>query len=411
MVHAPNGCLTIAPLRSPTLFECVDGIITILTRGRPQKQRLVGQHMADETTAAAWKEAEKLLSKGKTNGALDVLREADPNGKEATTLRLAGQALHIQATKSNSNSDYRKAAKLLREAVRVNPRDKQSNSLYNQVRNEMQDKRISETIIPRFHNDGTPTPAGIFAVVASLLLILAALQFVTGNDEFEDGEAVMTISWTDNAGGVHSEEITFALHRDEAPIHVENFILLADQGKYDEVIFHRVMDGFMIQGGDFELNSGGGGYTAKWYGYCNGQTVDGDGEDYTAATCNLNQWSLPSEHENGLRHGPGSLAAAHAGLNTDGSQFYFVPSDSNPCWLDGDQDRNADGDCVEVSNKDCSSKSCHTVYGTVTDGLEHIDAISKVNTQSDKPVSDVKIVSIEITDYGLIEDNPWYQFW
>ena len=368
--------------------------------------------MADESTANTWKEAEKLLNKGKTNGVLELLRKVDPDGKEATTLRLAGQALHIQATKSNSNSDYRKAAKLLRDAVSVNPRDKQSNSLYNQVRNEMQDKRISETIIPRMHNDGTPTPAGIFAVVAALLLILAALQFVTGNNEFEDGEAVMTISWTDNTGGVHSEEVTIALHRAEAPLHVENFILLADQGKYDEVIFHRVIDGFMIQGGDFELNSGSGGYTAKWYGYCNGQTVDASGADYTAGTCELNQWSLPSEHTNGLRHAPGSLAAAHAGLDTDGSQFYIVPTGSDPCWLDGDQDRNADGDgCVEVENKDCASKSCHTVYGTVTDGLEHIDAISKVNTQSDKPVSDVKIVSIEITDYGLVEDNPWYQFW
>ena len=116
--------------------------------------------MADESTANTWKEAEKLLNKGKTNGVLELLRKVDPDGKEATTLRLAGQALHIQATKSNSNSDYRKAAKLLRDAVSVNPRDKQSNSLYNQVRNEMQDKRISETIIPRMHNDGTPTPQG-----------------------------------------------------------------------------------------------------------------------------------------------------------------------------------------------------------------------------------------------------------
>ena len=113
----------------------------------------------------------------------------------------------------------------------------------------MQDKHISETLIPRMMNNGTPTPAGIFAVVVSLLLILAALQFVTGSDEFEDGEAVMTISWTNSAGEIQTEEITIALHRAEAPIHVENFILLSNTGKYDDVLFHRVIDGFMIQFG------------------------------------------------------------------------------------------------------------------------------------------------------------------
>ena len=184
--------------------------------------------MADESIAGAWKEAEALLSKGKTNGALDLLRKADPDGKEATTLRLAGQAVYLQAGKSNSKSDYRKAAKLLRDSVSLNPRDKQSSALYNQIRNEMQDKHISETVIPRMMNNGTPTPAGIFAVVVSLLLILAALQFVTGSDEFEDGEAVMTISWTNSAGEIQTEEITIALQRAEAPIHVEYNILLSN---------------------------------------------------------------------------------------------------------------------------------------------------------------------------------------
>ena len=356
--------------------------------------------MADESIAGAWKEAEALLSKGKTNGALDILRKADPDGKEATTLRLAGQAVYLQAGKSNSKSDYRKAAKLLRDSVSLNPRDKQSSALYNQIRNEMQDKHISETLIPRMMNNGTPTPAGIFAVVVSLLLILAALQFVTGSDEFEDGEAVMTISWTNSVGEVQVEEITITLHRAEAPIHVENFILLSNSGKYDDVLFHRVIDGFMIQGGDFEMNSGSGGYTAKWYGYCNGQTTDSSGEAYTAETCQINQWSLPGEHENGLKHKGGSLAAAHAGLNTDGSQFYIVPSDSAPTWLDWNE------------GKDCSQESCHTVYGTVTDGLEYIDAISNVQTsQGDKPVDDVTLVSVEITDEGIVDDKPWYQFW
>ena len=75
--------------------------------------------------------------------------------------------------------------------------------------------------------------------------------------------------------------------------------------------------------------------------------------------------------------------------HTGGSQFYIVPSDSTPSHLDG----------------------VHTVYGTVTEGLEFIDEISKINTDGEKPVSDVKVVSIVITDYGLVESEPWYQFW
>ena len=365
--------------------------------------------MADENIADAWKEADKLLNKGKTVGALDLLRDVDPEGKEATTLRIAGQATYMQASKSGSHAEYRKAAKLLRDAVKMNPRDKQSNALNNQILNEMQDKRISVTVFPRLSNEGVPTPAGLFAVTAGLLLILAALQFAQSDDEFEDGEAVMRVTWTDSDGVLHDEMITIALHRAEAPLHVENFMLLAEEGKYDNVIFHRVIgdnpstgafDPFMIQGGDFEYNTGSGGYTAKWYGYCNGKTTNSDGVEYTRDTCQINQWSLPGEHENGLKHKPGALAAAHAGLNTDGSQFYIVPTGSEPTWLDWEE------------GKDCSSSSCHTVYGTVTDGLQHIDAIAGVDTgENDKPVNDVTIKSIEITDDGVKDSTPWYQFW
>ncbi len=125
---------------------------------------------------------------------------------------------------------------------------------------------------------------------------------------------------------------------------------------------------------------------------------------------------LPSEHTNGLRHSAGSLAAAHAGLNTDGSQFYIVPTGSEPCWLDGDQESDGTGGCREVSNKNCAQASCHTVYGTVTDGQEHIDAIAEVPTigtgqNKDKPVNDVTIVSVTITDDGIKDSTPWYQFW
>ena len=103
-------------------------------------------NMAGEELAKSWKDADKLLDKSKYEEALSVLRQSDPDGKEATTLRLAGKATHLKAIKSGSPSDYRKAASLLRESVKKNPRDKQANAQYNQLLNEMQEKRISQTI-------------------------------------------------------------------------------------------------------------------------------------------------------------------------------------------------------------------------------------------------------------------------
>ena len=154
-------------------------------------------------------------------------------------------------------------------------------------------------------NDGTPTPAGLFAIVAALLLILAAIQFLQTSDEYEDGEAEMRVTWTDSNGVFHDEIITIALHRAEAPIHVESFILHAEDGNYNNVIFHRIISGFMIQGGDFELNSGGGGYAAKWYGYCNGKTTNSEG--VSTLKIPVPKTNGPSgEHENGLKHKPGA---------------------------------------------------------------------------------------------------------
>ena len=131
------------------------------------------------------------------------------------------------------------------------------------------------------------------------------------------------------------------------------------------------------------MMDGAGGYSGQWYGYCNGQTHDSTGVQHTSQSCRVEDWSVPGEHTNGLKHGPGALAAAHAGLNTDGSQFYIVPSDSTPSHLDWNE------------GKDCSSSSCHTVYGMVVSGMEHVDAISEVDTSSsgDKPLHDVRLLT------------------
>lgn len=137
------------------------------------------------------------------------------------------------------------------------------------------------------------------------------------------------------------------LFEDKAPVTTKNFITLVEKGFYNGLIFHRVIDGFMIQGGDPKGNgSGGPGYTIR------------------------------DEFNSSLRHSAaGILSMANAGPNTGGSQF-FITLAATP-WLD---------------NK-------HAVFGKVVEGLDVVQAIGKVKTGAqDKPVTDVVIKKITIIE-------------
>jgi peptidyl-prolyl cis-trans isomerase B (cyclophilin B) len=136
--------------------------------------------------------------------------------------------------------------------------------------------------------------------------------------------------------------IEIELFDGEAPRTVENFRKLAGDGFYDGVIFHRVIPDFMIQGGDpTGTGSGGPGYTFE--------------DEF-------------NEHPV-VR---GALAMANAGPNTNGSQFFIVTADACP-WLDGK----------------------HTVFGQVTSGMDVVDAISALETDSsDRPRETVSIESV-----------------
>ena len=90
----------------------------------------------------AWKKAEKLITQNKAEDALLILRELDESGSHQTTLRLAGKATHKIAQQTNAKSDYRKAASLLGDSVKMNPKEKKSSRAYNDLLNEMQEKRI-----------------------------------------------------------------------------------------------------------------------------------------------------------------------------------------------------------------------------------------------------------------------------
>ena len=339
--------------------------------------------MADEALAEAWEKAAKEITKGKNEGALQTLRLADPQASDAMTGRLVGEAFWNIAKNSDSRSDYRKAAMFLREAYKKNPKDKKTSALYNKLRNEMQDKRISETVIPKLFNNGGPTMAGIVALLGGFILVLAVIM-VANTESTTTDTIELNLSWSE--GGVDKQGVVvLELYPDDAPVHAENFKQLVNQGKYDGTKFHRVIDDFMIQGGDFENGDGTGGHAIIWDGYCNGNAV----QDSDCDGFGQSRWTIGDEADNGFIHTPCSISMAKTSApHTGGSQFFLIPSDSTPDWLDG----------------------VHTVFGNITSGCDHVTAISQVATgQNDKPVSDVVIESAVFI--GSEEVDPWYKFW
>ncbi len=137
------------------------------------------------------------------------------------------------------------------------------------------------------------------------------------------------------------------LFEDKAPITTGNFINLSQQGFYDGLIFHRVVDDFMIQGGDPNGDgSGGPGYT------------------------------IQDEFHPSLSHtSAGIVSMANRGPDTGGSQFFITLAPT--LWLDGK----------------------HAIFGRVVDGMEVVEAIGKVETgPMDKPIEDVVMNSVRIVD-------------
>ena len=157
-------------------------------------------------------------------------------------------------------------------------------------------------------------------------------------------------------------EIVIDLFEDGAPITVNNFVFLAREGFYDDVTFHRVLEGFMAQTGD-PTGTGGGGP-----GYRFNNEISPD-----------------------LRHdGPGVLSMANAGMRngqgTNGSQFFITFRETH--FLDG---YNLDG-----SEKDCAAESCHSVFGKVVEGMDVVMNISLRDPGSASTPGDaIKTIRIE----------------
>ncbi len=331
----------------------------------------------------AWEKAANDITKGKNEGALQALRAADPQAVEPMTARLVGEATWNIAKANDSKSDYRKAAMFLREASIKNPKDKKTSSLYNKLLNEMQEKRISETVIPRMFNNGGPTLAGMVAMFGAFILILGMITIANSESTTTD-YVDLNISWTEN-GVSKTGTVSLELYANASPAHAENFKQLVLQGKYDGTKFHRIIDDFMIQGGDFTNGDGTGGHAIIWDGYCNGQAME------NSADCASTAWTLGDEADNGYVHDPCTISMAKTSSpHTGGSQFFLIPEDSTPSHLNG----------------------VHTVFGTITSGCEHVTAISQVavsGPQGSTPVDDVTIESAVFV--GSQEVDPWYKFW
>jgi peptidyl-prolyl cis-trans isomerase A (cyclophilin A) len=169
-------------------------------------------------------------------------------------------------------------------------------------------------------------------LIILLLILLAGCA--------KGGDKMTIAEFETNMGNFEIELFT-----EKAPITTKNFIDLAEKGFYDNLIFHRVIKGFMLQGGDPKGDgTGGPGY------------------------------EIEDEFDSSLKHDTeGVLSMANAGPNTGGSQFFITLAPT--AWLDGK----------------------HAVFGKVTKGMDVVKEIGNIQVGSnDKPVEDVVIKSIKI---------------
>jgi peptidyl-prolyl cis-trans isomerase B (cyclophilin B) len=173
-------------------------------------------------------------------------------------------------------------------------------------------------------------------------------------EEFKMSNPIVTFKMS------NGDVIKAELYPEIAPNTVKNFISLINHNFYDGVIFHRVIPGFMIQGGDPEgIGIGGPGYSIKGEFAQNG-------------------------FKNDLKHTAGVLSMARAmNPNSAGSQFFIMHKDAP--HLDG----------------------AYAAFGKVTEGMDVVDKIANVKTDyQDKPYEDVVMESVTVDTFGVSFDEP-----
>ena len=176
---------------------------------------------------------------------------------------------------------------------------------------------------------------------------------------------------------------------DETPKHRDNFIKLAESGFYDGLLFHRVIDGFMIQGGDPNSKN------AK-----PGQRLGSGGPGYT----------IPAEFSEKYAHVKGALSAARQGdqvnpkKNSSGSQFYIVhgreAGDNDLSTIEARKGFTYPDEVKKQYKDDGGTPFLdqdYTVFGIVEKGIAIIDKIAATNTgPDDRPTEDVKILKVRV---------------
>ena len=185
--------------------------------------------------------------------------------------------------------------------------------------------------------------------------------------EVADNEALVVMNTT-------LGPIKIKLFPEIAPKAVENFLTHAENGYYDDLTFHRVMEEFMIQGGDPDGTGGGG------------ESIYGD--------------SFEDEFSEAVFHLRGALSMANAGPNTNGSQFFIVQNtevnddalNQEKALVYPDVVKDAYAEMGGTPHLD----HLHTVFGQVIEGMETVDKIAKVEEDQSRPIEDVLIESIEI---------------
>lgn len=174
--------------------------------------------------------------------------------------------------------------------------------------------------------------AVVITIIAIAVIFFIGLK-MTGNTISENTRIMLETNYGN---------ITINLYSD-MPITSGNFKNLVEKGVYDGVIFHRIIDGFMIQGGD---------PTGTGFGDPSIPNIE---DEFT--------------HEGGNKNNRGTISMANAGPNTGSSQFFINLVDNN--FLD----------------------TKHPAFGKVIEGMDIVDKLAKVETDaSDKPVEEVKIL-------------------
>lgn len=207
----------------------------------------------------------------------------------------------------------------------------------------------------------------ILSILLSIVVFASVFAFAGCNDNsaVTDNEDKTAAGGEYPVATIEVEDygtIKVELYYDKAPNTVRNFVSLANKGFYNGLTFHRVIYGFMIQGGcPLGTGTGDPGYSIK--GEFSGNGFEGN----------------DISHERGVI----SMARASYSMDTAGSQFFIMHQAAS--YLDGQ----------------------YAAFGRVIEGIEVVDEIAGVTTNtSDKPTKDVVIKSVTVETNGIVIEEP-----